>query len=277
MPAQELNAIVIRRVELNHELALFRIQPDGWTYPEFRAGQFANIGLPWTAPKFEGCEPDTATPTDPEEIIRRSYSISSSPAEAKQFNYVELYIDLVKTGIFSPRLWMLHPGDKLWMMTRPAGMFTMQNVAEGKHHVYVATGTGLSPYMAMLRTELHKPGETRFAVLHGVRHADDLGFQAELETMERMSGGRLAYFPIVSRDHQDPVPWQGLKGRVQSVWQSDAIAARWGFEPSPEHTHVYLCGSPNMIDEMQALLFGQGYRKHTMKDKDGQVHIESYW
>lgn len=275
----DLNATLIRKTEISHGLYVLRIAPDGWQYPDFRAGQFANIGLPGTHPRCAGSKPDKEVIAKPDEIIRRSYSIASSPREAAAFNYVELYINMVDDGLFTPRLFDLNVGDKLWLMQRPAGMFTLQGVPEDKHLVFISTGTGLGPYISILRTILAEPSQKdrKFAVLHGVRHSLDLGFQSELETMARLSGGRLVYLPTLSRPQNEHAPWKGLTGYVQDLWNSDEIAKVWGFAPGLDNCHIYLCGNPKMIEDMQALLYGAGYRKNTKGDPGGQVHTESYW
>ena len=72
------------------------------------------------------------------------------------------------------------------------------------------------------------------------------------------------------------MPWQGAAGYVQDLWKNGVIAQRWGVAPTPENTHVFLCGSPQMIDDTVAMLQTEGYKEHTKKEP-GQIHVERYW
>ena len=86
----------------------------------------------------------------------------------------------------------------------------------------------------------------------------------------------LVYLPVVSRPADEPTPWEGATGHVQEVWKGRAVEEAWGRRPTPEDTHVFLSGSPHMIDDMAALLAEEGYREHSDRGP-GQIHIERYW
>jgi ferredoxin--NADP+ reductase len=139
----------------------------------------------------------------------------------------------------------------------------------------IATGTGLAPYMSMLRTYLTAGTERRFAVLHGARHSWDLGYRSELSTLRRVCPS-FTYLPIVSRPAEELVEWRGAQGHVQDLWDHGELAAAWGFRPTPETTHVFLCGNPAMIESMSEQLAVEGFREHSKKHP-GEVHVERYW
>jgi ferredoxin--NADP+ reductase len=271
MAKQEPNAILAQRVELAPGLAIFRIAPDGWTLPAFVPGQFAVIGLPASAPRTPLSDPEERD-GDPDRMIRRAYSIASSSLSR---DHLEIFVNLVRSGELTPRLFALEPGARLWLGRKLTGMFTMRDVPRDQHVVLIATGTGLAPYMSMLRTELECGGKRRFAVLHGARHSWDLGYAAELFTMQRLCGN-LTYLPAVSRPAQEPTPWTGATGYVQHLWTGGALARTWGFAPRPENTHVFLCGNPAMIEHMIGLLGREGFRVHEPHEP-GQIHVERYW
>ena len=115
----------------------------------------------------------------------------------------------------------------------------------------------------------------RFAVVHGARHSWDLGYQAELLTLQRMCP-RFDYLPIISRPKEEPVQWGGRVGYCQDIWTDRIIDQLWGFRPAPANTHVFLCGNPAMIEEMLQLLGEDGFREHRTRSP-GQVHLEKYW
>ncbi len=264
------NAVLTQRIELAPGLGIFRIAPDGWPLPDFAPGQFAVIGLPASAPRTKLSDPEESG--DPDRFIRRAYSIASSSLARE---YIEVFANLVRSGEFTPRLFALEPGNRLWMGPKITGMFTMGEVPKDAHVVMVATGTGLAPYMSMIRTEMVCGGPRRFAVLHGARHSWDLGYRAELVTMQRLWPG-LTYLATVSRPEEEPVPWGGETGYVQDLWTRRRLDATWGFRPSPADTHVFLCGNPEMVDGMTAILAGEGFREHS-RMQPGQIHAEKFW
>jgi ferredoxin--NADP+ reductase len=267
----EPNAVLTQRIEVAPGLCIFRIAPDGWTLPRFAPGQFAVLGLPATAPRTPLSDPEEPG-GDPDRLIRRAYSIASSPLAG---DHVEIFVNLVRSGELTPRLFALAPGDRLWLGPKLSGMFTLREVPRHAHVALVATATGLAPYMSMLRTELECGAERRFAVVHGARHSWDLGYSAELFTMQRLCRN-LTYLPTVSRPGEELAPWGGAKGYVQDLWTGGALARAWGFHPTPKDTHVLLCGSPAMIDDMTKVLEGEGFRVHEPR-APGEIHMERYW
>ena len=266
-----LNAVVAQRIDVASGLMVLRIAPDGWALPAFQPGQFAVVGLPASAPRTPLADPEDPG-ADPARFIRRAYSIASPSAPGE---HLELFVTLVRSGELTPRLWSLKPGDRVWVGPKITGMFTLDAVAPEQHLVFVATGTGLAPYMSMLRTGLGSVPGRRHAVLIGARHSWDIGYVSELTMMQRLVPG-FAFLPIVSRPKEEPTAWGGPVGHVQSLWTGGAVERSWGTPPRPEDTHVFLCGAPAMIEDMSRLLVEQGYRVHDKKTP-GQVHVEKYW
>jgi ferredoxin--NADP+ reductase len=271
MARQELNARIAQRVEVAPGLLVLRVVPDGWSLPDFEPGQFAVLGLPAESvrcPASDGEDPGSS----PGRLIRRAYSIASS---SRAHTFLEFYITLVRSGSLTPRLFALAPGDRVWLGPRIAGAFTLDQAPEHTDVVMVATGTGLAPYMSMLRSGPPGWRQRRFAVLLGARHAADLGYHSELETLARLSDN-FDYLPVISRPEEEPTPWRGRTGYVQSLWRDGDLAAVWGFTPAPATTSVFLCGNPTMIEEMLAVLAAEGFREHR-KAEPGQVFVEKYW
>lgn len=269
--ASKLNAVMTFRQEVAPGLAIFRVVPEGWELANFEPGQFAVLGLPAEAPRVVGADPEDPPPK-PGTLIRRAYSIASS---SRQKEFLEFYVALVRSGSLTPRLFALEPGQKLFLGPKFAGLFTLKQVPPNANVVMVATGTGIAPYMSMLRTHLAEDGHRRTAVIHGARHASDLGYRHELEALERQFP-HFAYIPVISRPQQERHPWTGETGYVQDVWRRGVVAERWGFPPTPEHTHALLCGNPAMIEEMISLLKAEGYREDT-GNQPGHIHTEKYW
>lgn len=271
MAKQELNAVVRQREEVAPGLMVLRVVPDGWDLPEFKPGQFAVLGLPPDAPRCAGSDAEDPPPR-PDKLIRRAYSIASSSVARE---YLELYITLVRSGDLTPRLFALRPGDRVWLGPKITGNFTLDHAPRDAHLVLVATGTGLAPYMSMLRTILPETGGRKTSVLLGARHSWDLGYRAELETMDR-DIPNFSYHSIISRPAEEPIPWSGPAGYVQDLWRERVLEAAWGFSPTPDNTSIFLCGNPAMIDDMVAMLAEEGFREHTRKHP-GEIFVERYW
>jgi ferredoxin/flavodoxin---NADP+ reductase len=96
-----------------------------------------------------------------------------------------------------------------------------------------------------------------------------------LMTMQHLRSN-VTYVPVISRPADEPVPWPRAIGHVQDVWHGPVLAQAWGGRPAPQDTHVFLCGSPHMIEGMAALLTDEGFREYTT-DSPGQIHVERYW
>lgn len=263
---------ISERIDFGPESAILRVIPDKGAVPDFKPGQFAVLGLPGSTPRCEGAEAEKNPPKDPTKLIRRAYSIASSPLNK---NYLEFYLVLVRYGALTPRLWTLKTGDSIWLGPKMSGTFTMDDVPEDKNVVFIGTGTGLAPYVSMLYT-FFKPNQKRkFAIFHGARVSQDLAYRSELDNMQRFSP-QFSYLPIISRPHLDPIPWNKITGHVQKIWEAKEVEKKWGFKPTPKDTHIFLCGSPQMIDDMITMLGKEGFKEHTKKEP-GQIHVERYW
>ena len=267
--AVELNATVVWRQEINHGLLVLQVTPDE-ELPPFKAGQYTVLGLPGSAPRSAYADPEDP-PADPDKMIKRAYSIASSSLQGR---YLEFYIALVRTGALTPRLFALDAGDRIWLGQRVVGMFTLDDVPPGKHLVFVATGTGLAPYLSMLRSAYECDADRTTIVCHAARVSWDLGYRSELEGMAARYAN-FHYLPIIDEVDRDP-NWQGEVGFVNRFVDEDTIAELLGHALDPTDTSVFLCGNPLMIDSMMELLATLGFKKHTRK-QPGSLFVEEYW
>lgn len=264
------NATLIARTNLTEESAIFRIQPDGALF-EFQAGQYTAIGLPAGAPRVEGADPDEDANGDPGRRIVRAYSIASSSNDRES---LDLYITLVGSGALTPRLWVLQPGDRVWLGPKAKGHFTMEGVPSDSNVVLIGTGTGLAPYISMIHDHHQCNIGRRFVVIHGARYERELGYRDELEALDR-DCGTMVYLPTVSRPEPDS-HWSGHVGRVQSVVADGTLEAALGAPVSPDKTQVFVSGNPEMVMDMERVFAEQGFALHSARSP-GTLHIERYW
>ncbi len=267
MNSPACNATVISRRDLSDGLAILRVRPDDEPIPDFVPGQFIQLGLP-----RGGAESDT-----PAGLDKRAYSIASSPADKEAF---ELLIALVPGGRLTPSIWTLRENDPCWIDPQPLGSFTLEHVPPGKDLVLVATGTGIAPYVSMLRSyalgrPLHQAERwKRCVVVHGVRRESDLAYAGEIRAA-CAEDSRLSYHPTLSRVPEQS-HWMGLRGRVQSVLSGELGHPLPDTLLHPERCHVFLCGNPNMIEEVRATLVARGFTPGSPR-RGGNLHTERYW
>lgn len=254
-----LNATVKSRVNQTKDLIFMRILPDAGV-PDFLPGQYVALGL------YEGHELDPALRLAAGEklkLIKRAYSIGSSPV---QKDYIEFYFAIVPQGELTPRLDLLQEGDRLFMAQKITGTFTLAGIPDDARLIFVATGTGMAPFMSMIRTPSTWSAGRQIVVLHGVRYPSDLGYREDLDRLQ--NEGRITYIPIVSRADES---WGGARGHVQSLFTQDGPLIL-----DPARDHVFLCGNPAMINDTEALLVAGGFREHSRKHP-GNLHFEKYW
>ena len=264
-----LNAKVAQRVELSPELIILRVIPDAWELPDFIPGQFAVLGLPGSAIRTDFSDSEEQ-PSNPDKLIKRAYSIASSSTNKE---YIEFYVALVRSGALTPRLFALKPGDSIFLGPKFTGMFTLDMVKKTANIIMLSTGTGLAPYMSMIRTVLNPYKKNHFVVVHGARHSWDLGYRSELMTLRNMCD-KLTYVPVISRPNKEMLKWSGQTGYIQDIWNNKNKLLP--FKPNSSNTHVLLCGNPGMIDGMVEKLSSEGYTEHTKKSP-GNIHLERYW
>jgi ferredoxin/flavodoxin---NADP+ reductase len=217
----------------------------------FEPGQFVNIGL-----RLSG------------ELVFRAYSLASPPSAPLEF-----YVTEVQGGQLTPLLCQLEPGETLLVEQHPQGFFTLRYLPDAEELWLVATGTGLGPFMSMLRSDEIWRRFGKLVVAHGVREVAQLGYRDELAELSVQYAGRLVWVPVVSRE---PEASGVLHGRLTTTLTDGSLEARAGVTLDPARSHVMVCGNPAMIADVTALLETRGLRKHRQR-KPGHISIEKYW
>lgn len=266
------NATIVERRDVSPDLAVIKVRPDSGFVPAFEPGQFCTLGMSKEELLAVGA-PDAPLRRGPR-MDRRSYSIVSSPGIRDHY---ELFVVLVPTGKFTPRLWTMAVGSRLWMQDRAEGMFTLADIPADKDLLMIATGTGIGPYVSILRTYRNVSPRRwrRIIILHGTRLAGDLAYHAELKAAAA-ADETVQYIPIVTREPEGS-GWTGLRGRVQAVLDPVTYERLTGLSLDPSASHVFLCGNPGMITDVQGMLESRGFVADQMRGPKGNIHFERYW
>lgn len=246
--------------------------------PEFSflPGQFARLGL---------CvgTPDPATPADAPPVPNewRAYSMVSRP----DADELEFFSVVVPDGKFSPAMSRLQVGDPIWIDKTVFGFLTLERFVDGEDLWLVATGTGLSAYLSMLRDPATWTRFKRIILLHGVRQANELAYREELLSLTQVNEAQRAqfiYLPVTSREplsqHLSPsiAPEWLHPARLTNLLSSGEFEQRTGVALDPARSRIMLCGNPAMVTEMRELLSARGFAPGR-RGVAGNLAVENYW
>jgi ferredoxin--NADP+ reductase len=244
--AEQYNATLVRRVDQTDDLASFWVRFDGEP-TAFEPGQYMTTGV-----FADG------------KLLQRPYSVASAPATAGAEGY-ELYVKLVPVIRFTTALWRLPVGHRMRMIG-PKGRFMLEP-DDDRTHLYVSTGTGIAPFISMMRQTLIEGQPRRTVLLNGCSYAEELGYRDLLEGWERDGTYPVRYIPTVSRPIEARnAGWSGRTGRVEAIIAS--VCRELGLRP--QETVVYICGNPEMIINVETVLMEEGYPEFHVKK-------ELYW
>jgi ferredoxin/flavodoxin---NADP+ reductase len=208
----------------------------------FKNGHFVMVGL-----EVEG------------RPLMRAYSVASANYE----EHLEFYSIKVPGGPLTSRLQHIQPGDTVLVGKKPTGTLVMNHLRPGKRLYLLGTGTGLAPFLSIVRDfETYERFE-HVILTHGVRYANELGYsdyiQNELpqhEFLGEMVRNQLRYYPTVTRE---PYP---IMGRLTDALSTNRLPRHFGLpDLDPEHDRVMICGNPDMLDELVEALELRGFRE----------------
>jgi len=191
---------------------------------------------------------------DKTKILHRSYSIANAPGKKE----IEIACSYVEGGVASEFLFNLKPGMQ-FEASGPYGLFVLKKEEMPKRYIFVATGTGVSPYRSMLdelKTRMTEQAALEAVVVLGVRNPQELLFREELiKAMTHLPNFK--FHACYSQEMGEKPLHFETKGRVQAVFPALNL--------NPRSDVVYLCGNPNMIDESFELLTQQGFDKKNVR------------
>ena len=208
----------------------------------FRSGQFTMIGL----------EADGRP-------LLRAYSLASAPYEDE----LEFFSIKAPNGPLTSRLQHLNVGDTVLVGRKPTGTLLIDNLREGRNLFLLGTGTGLAPWLSLIKDpEVYERFE-RVIVVHGVRWTKDLAYEQFIandlpndELIGEYARDQLSYYPTVTRE-----PFRNT-GRISNLLQSGKLHADLGLPKVDRAADRFmLCGSPAMLADIKTILTGWDYEE----------------
>jgi ferredoxin/flavodoxin---NADP+ reductase len=220
----------------------------------FRNGHFVMMGL-----EVEG------------RPLLRAFSVASANYE----EHLEFFSIKIRDGALTSRLQHVTPGDQVLVSRKPTGTLVLDHLQPGRRLYLLATGTGLAPFMSILRDPETYERFEQVVVAHGVRRVADLAYRDALEhdlRQHELVGEQVArqlrYYPTVTRE------LFRNQGRITELLGSGKLTDDLGLPPlCAEHDRVMLCGGPEMLKDLGALLQSRGLQEGGSEER-GQYVIE---
>ena len=222
----------------------------------FRNGEFIMIGL----------EQDNGKP------LMRAYSVASSNHE----EHLEFFSIKVQDGALTSKLQHLKTDDEVIIGSKPVGTLVADDLNDGRHLFLFGTGTGLAPFLSIIKDpEIYERFE-KVIVFHGVRYKNELAYYDYLtkdlldhEFLGDMIKEQLVYYPAVTREDFKN------KGRITDLIRSGKLCEDLGIpQINPETDRAMLCGSPSMLEETCQILDDLGFKVSPKMGQRGDYVIE---
>jgi len=221
----------------------------------FRNGHFVMIGL-----QVEG------------KPLLRAYSVASANHE----EHLEFLSIKVPNGPLTSRLQHLKEGDEIIVGRKPVGTLVIDDLRPAKNLYLLATGTGLAPFMSIIKDPDVYDRFEKVVLVHGVRTVSELAYsdviQKELpehEFLGEMLRDKLIYYPTVTRE-----PFRN-RGRLTELLDSGKLTSDIGLPAlNPETDRAMLCGSPAMLEDTCKLLDSRGFKVSPRQGEQGDYVIE---
>lgn len=213
----------------------------------FRNGEFAMMGL-----EVNG------------KSLLRAYSMASSNHE----DYLEFYSIKVQDGPLTSRLQHIKVGDELLVSKKPTGTLLWDHLRPGKHLYMLSTGTGLAPFLSIIKDPDVYENFEKIILVHGCRYINELTYQQliknELNDNEFFGDSvkdKLVYYPAVTRE-----PYKNY-GRITTLLESGKLTDDIGMSKiHPDDDRFMLCGSPGMLKSLSEILDKLGFTETRKSD-----------
>lgn len=221
----------------------------------FESGQFVMIGL-----MVEG------------KPLLRAYSIVSATYD----DHLEFLSIKVPDGPLTSRLVDIEPGDEILLGKKPVGSLLLADLNPGRNLYLFSTGTGLAPFMSLIRDPVAYERYEHIVLLHGVRRVSDLAYRDYLtsgiqsdEFLGEYARQQFRYVPVVSREPFDN------SGRITDLTRTGRVAEILGLPPlDPTRDRAMICGSMAMLKDVSGMLDELGFQISPNQGTAGDYVIE---
>lgn len=207
----------------------------------FKNGHFVMIGL-----ENEG------------KPLLRAYSIASANYE----DQLEFFSIKVQDGPLTSRLQNIKVGDDIYVSRKPTGTLVLDHLLPGRNLWLLSTGTGLAPFLSIIKDPEIYERFDKVILTHGVRTIGELAYQDMItdlpdnEFFGEMVQGKLLYYPTVTRE-----PFRN-EGRLTDLMENGKLMSDLGLPAfNLEDDRFMLCGSPSMLKDLTKILDAQGFEE----------------
>ncbi|MCF8199602.1 MAG: ferredoxin--NADP reductase [Sulfuritalea sp.] len=207
------------------------------------------------------------------DLVWRPFSLASGAYD----DFLEFIAVLVPGGAFSEPLGQLRTGDTIRVDKASYGFLTIDQLAPGKDLWLLASGTGLGPYLSILRDPAVWQNYEHLILVHSVRHASELAWRDDIAKfpegeMFAEAKATLSYLPVVTRE----AGATALAERIPLLLADGRLEAAAGTALDLESSRVMVCGNPEMARELRQLLSRRRFTTNR-RSLPGQMAFEKYW
>ncbi len=207
------------------------------------------------------------------DIVWRPFSLASAAYD----DFLEFIAVLVPGGAFSEQLKHLRAGDRLRVDKASYGFLTVDQLAPGKDLWMLSSGTGLGPFLSILRDPAVWQNYQRLIVAHSVRHSSELAWRDEIAGIRNgelfaEAKATLTYLPVVTRE---PGATE-LAQRIPLLLADGRLEAAAACPLDVATSRVLVCGNPEMTRELRQSLAARGFATNR-RGIPGQMAFEKYW
>lgn len=223
----------------------------------FKAGQFARLQV------------EVLNDEGELEKFANPYSLVNSPDE----KHAEVFYNTVPDGKVSNRLAALKAGDTLEIAQPCVGFFVLSQVPSYVKKLWMlSTGTGIGPFLSMLKEDEAWKRFDNIVLAHAVPYADELCYGDLIDSFKEKYPSQFHFIPVVTREEHK----NALKGRIPALIENGALEKHADLLIDKEDTHIMLCGNSGMLNETKAILKLRGLDRH-LNHKPGHVSAEQYF
>jgi len=244
--ADWLTGKIVEKKSWNDRLFSLRIDCD---FDTFESGQFVRVAL-----DIDG------------ERVARPYSLVNKPGD----DFLEIYFNIVDEGPLTPRLAELEDGDEIFVTDRANGFLTVSEVPQCRHLWMLATGTGVGPFLSILKNKDVWQRFEKVVLAYSVRDLSELAYQQQVAEIQEQWPQKFSFIPLVTREEVEGM----LNKRITDSIEDDSLEQRTGVVID-EDSHIMMCGNSAMISDVTEVLEKRGLRKHRRREP-GHMTTEKY-